>query len=94
MVFRLRHPICSRGWGPWLSVATSPGGSYRETDVLNFLDRHLPKMYTGRRWRSMTADDFAPQRPIMPHGFVGRVVILWSRTVAAQRLWGRRQTRT
>ncbi len=39
---RLGEYIRSRGFGPWLSVATAPKGSYRTPDVLNFLDRHLP----------------------------------------------------
>ena len=56
---RLREYIRSRGYGPWITAATSPKGSYREADVLNFLDRHLPLLTTDRRWRIMFADDFA-----------------------------------
>ena len=35
---RMREYIRSRGYGPWLTVATSPKGSYREADVLFFGD--------------------------------------------------------
>ena len=56
---RLREYTRSRGYGPWLSVATSPKGSYRTHDVLNFLDRHLPAVTGERRWRIMMADDYS-----------------------------------
>ena len=56
---RLRQYIRGRGYDDWLSVATSPKGSYREEDVLNFLDRHLPAWGPGRGWRLMLADAFA-----------------------------------
>ena len=35
---RVREYIRSRGYGPWLTVATSPKGSCREADVLNLLE--------------------------------------------------------
>ena len=50
--FRLREHIRSRGFGPWVSVATSEKASYRVADVLNFL---------GRPWRIIMADDHAPR---------------------------------
>ena len=53
---RLREHIRSRGFGRWVSVATSPKGSYRTTDVLNFLDHHLPH---SEQWRITMADDFS-----------------------------------
>jgi hypothetical protein len=56
---RVREHIRSRGYGSWLTVATSPKGSYREADVLNFLGRHLPALTDGRHWRIMLADDFS-----------------------------------
>ena len=59
LVLQLREHIRSRGYGSWLTVATSPKGSYREADILNFLDIHLPKMEEGRRWRIIMADDYA-----------------------------------
>jgi len=55
---RVREHIRSRGYGPWITVATSPKGSYRESDVLNFLERHLPPWEEGRRWRIILAVDF------------------------------------
>ena len=62
MELRLKEYIRSRGWGPWLTVATSPKGSYREADVITFLERHLPAMHEGRRWRIILADDFGPHK--------------------------------
>ena len=59
---RLREYIRSRGFGPWVSVATSEKGSYRVADVLAFLDLHLPKVdeSQSRRWRIIMADDHGP----------------------------------
>jgi hypothetical protein len=59
---RLREHVRSRGYGPWLTVATSPKGSYREADVLNFLEHHLPVFEGDRRWRIILADDYAPHK--------------------------------
>ena len=59
---RVREHIRSRGYGPWMTVATSPKGSYREADVLNFLDKHLPLKTEGRPWRIMFNDDFAAHK--------------------------------
>ena len=59
---RLQAHIRSRGYGDWFTVITSPKGSYREADVLNFVDTHLPKMTAGRRWRIIMADDFGPHK--------------------------------
>lgn len=59
---RLREHARSRGYGPWLSIATSPKGSYREADVLNFLERHLPASDADRHWRVLLADDFAAHK--------------------------------
>ena len=58
----LREHIRSRGYGRWVSAATSEKGSYREADILQFLDNHLPLMTAERRWRIMWADDFAPHK--------------------------------
>ena len=59
---RLREHLRSRGYGPWLTVATSPKGSYREADVLNFLEAHLPLLEGDRRWRIIMADDYLPHK--------------------------------
>ena len=56
---RLWERVRSRGYGPWVSVMTSEKGSYRQADVLAFLDRHLPKVdeERSRRWRIIMADE-------------------------------------
>ena len=58
---RLWEHVRNRGYGPWVSVTTSEKGSYRQSDVLAFLDRHLPKVdeQQPRRWRIIMADDFS-----------------------------------
>ena len=58
----LQEHVRSRGFGSWFTVITAPKGSYRETDVLNFLDKHLPKMTPGRQWRIIMADDYGPHK--------------------------------
>ena len=40
---RLREHIRGRGYGPWVTVATSHSGPYAQDDVINFLDTHLPR---------------------------------------------------
>jgi hypothetical protein len=59
---RLREYVRSRGYGKWITIATAPKGSYREADVLNFLDTHLPTMSQSRRWRVILGDDFGPHK--------------------------------
>ena len=52
----------ARGLGcNWLSVVTGPKGSDREEHVLQYLERHLPQMTEGRRWRLLLLDAYAPQ---------------------------------
>ena len=92
MQLRLREHIRSRGYGPWVTVATSEKGSYRTHDVLNFLDAHLPLMSDSRQWRIIMADDHTPH--LSPLVFD----LCWSRGYVfvahggASRLWCRRQT--
>ena len=62
LVLKLREHLRSRGYGPWVTVVTSPKGSYREADVLNFLDHHLPKFENGRQWRIIMADDYSAHK--------------------------------
>ena len=65
---RLRQHLDSRGYGKWLSVATSEKGSYTLPDVLNFLETHLPMMPAvagERQWRIIMADDHSPH--LSPH---------------------------
>ena len=66
---RLEEYIRSRGYGirscggkPWLTVTTQERGSYRECDVLSFLEKHLPEMSPGRDWRIILADDFSAHK--------------------------------
>ena len=54
---RLREHVRSSGHGSWLSVATSEKASYREADVLDFLETHLPEKTPERRWRIIWGDD-------------------------------------
>ena len=46
----------------YLSVATSDKGSYKEEDILQFLDRHLPEMTPDRGWRILLLDACRMQR--------------------------------
>ena len=59
---KLKAYVESKGYGCWLTVACSQRGSYREADVLDFLEKHLPQLRQGRRWRLMFADDFGPHK--------------------------------
>ena len=40
---RLKKYLRSRGLPKWLSVTTAPKGSYREADIIAWLDAHLEK---------------------------------------------------
>ena len=46
-------------WAPWLTVVTAPKGSYREDDVLNFIEQRLEPMTEGRRWRILLLDAYS-----------------------------------
>ena len=59
---RLKEYVRSGGFGEWLSVSCAEKGSYRESDVINFLSTHLPHMTPGRRWRIIMADDYGPHK--------------------------------
>ena len=59
---RLQDFHRSRGFPSWFSVTTSPKGSYREQDIVAFLDKHLEKMTEGRDWRILLADDFSAHK--------------------------------
>ena len=56
---RLRHHIPD--WAPWLTVVTSPKGSYRLEHVLDYLENILDPWRDGRDWRIVWCDTFAPQ---------------------------------
>jgi len=59
---RLQKHIRDRGYGKWVSVATSEKGSYRTEDVLTCLEKHLPQLREdeGGQWRIIMADDHTP----------------------------------
>ena len=46
--------------GMRVTVVTGPSGSYRENDILNFLEKHLPPWGPGRRWEIFLLDAYAP----------------------------------
>ena len=48
-------------WAPWLSVTTSPTGSYCEADILNYLELVFDPMVPGRDWRILMVDDYRAQ---------------------------------
>ncbi len=57
----------------WLTVATSPSGSYNSDDVYDFLDRHLEPWTDGRDWRLLHCDAYKP------HIATRLVDLCWSR---------------
>ena len=60
---RLQEHVRSRGLESWVSAATSEKGSYKMTDCMSYLDKHLPKLPDGpqsRPPRIIMADDHAP----------------------------------
>ncbi len=60
---RLEEHLRRRGFGAWVSAATSAKGSYRTPDVIVYLERHLshmPEPPQQRGWRIMMADDHGP----------------------------------
>ena len=59
---RLQTYARSRGFPDWFSVTTSPKGSYREHDVVAFLDKHLEKMTPDRDWRIFQLDDYSAHK--------------------------------
>ena len=59
---RLQEHIRSRGYGSWVSVAIGPKGSYREENILEFLEKHLPEKTQSRRWRIALGDDFTAHK--------------------------------
>ena len=59
---RLQAYSRSRGFPSWLTVTMSPKSSYREVDVIAFLDKHLEPWKEGRDWRAFVADDYAAHK--------------------------------
>ena len=48
-------------WAPWLTVVTSDSGSYKEGDVLTYLETVLTAREEGQPWRILLVDVFAAQ---------------------------------
>lgn len=46
----------------WFTVTVAPKGSYREQDVIEFLQKHLEEWKEGRDWRLIFADDFSAHK--------------------------------
>ena len=44
----------------WVSVGTSPSGSYNTDDMVRYLDRHLEEWGPNRQWRILSLDAYAP----------------------------------
>ena len=57
------------GEKPWFSVTTAPKGTYRETDIVDVLQRQLPRLQSASappggqpRWQIYWADDFSAHK--------------------------------
>ncbi len=49
-------------WAPWMTVVTSPKGSYQEVDVLDYLKTTMHSRLRGDvRWRIVLLDAYKPQ---------------------------------
>jgi hypothetical protein len=56
----LQEHVFVKGLPFKVTVVTGPSGSYRETDILAFLDNHLPKFVQGSSWSIYLLDAYAP----------------------------------
>ena len=52
----------SRGFPKWFTVTVSPKGTYREYDIISFLEKHLEPWGEGRQWKILLADDFSAHK--------------------------------
>ena len=58
---KLQAHVASKGLLPFkVSVVTGPSGSYREHDILDFLDKWLLPWGQGREWEIFALDAYAP----------------------------------
>ena len=57
---KLQAYVASKGLPFKVSVVTGPSGSYREHDILNFLDKWLLPWGPGREWEFLALDAYAP----------------------------------
>ncbi len=56
---RLQAYHRSRGFPEWFSVTVGPKGSYREYDIIAWLEKHLETWKDGRDWRIYLCDDYS-----------------------------------
>ena len=59
---RLQAFLRSRGFPSWFTVTVGPSGSYRESDIIIFLQRHLELWQEGRDWRIYLCDDYVAHK--------------------------------
>ena len=59
---RLQAFLRSRGFPTWFTETVGPKGSYREQDIIAFLQKHLEPWTEGRDWRILLADDHKPHK--------------------------------
>jgi hypothetical protein len=52
----------SRGFPEWFTVTVGPSGSYREHDIIAWLQKHLEPWREGRDWRIYMCDDYAAHK--------------------------------
>ena len=58
----LQGHIRDQNYPRWLSVTVAPKGTYRESDIVDMLERHLPLWGPDRRIEIMISDDFSAHR--------------------------------
>ena len=58
----LQDHLRSRGFHIWFTATTGVKGSYRETDILDFLRKHLEPWHAERRWHIILADDYSAHK--------------------------------
>ena len=61
---RLQAFLRSRGFPQWFTVTVGPKGSYREHDIIAFLQKHLEPWRPGRDWRILLCDDYSAHKSI------------------------------
>jgi hypothetical protein len=59
---RLQAFLRSRGFPSWFTVTVGPKGSYRELDIISFLEKHLEEWTDGRDWRILLCDDYSAHK--------------------------------
>jgi len=60
---RLQSFLRSHGFPRWFTVTVGPKGSYREHDIISFLQKkHLEPWKEGRDWRILLADDYSAHK--------------------------------